>query len=191
MIRWFKSRLARMRGEDSGSASVEFVLLFPVFFLMMLFSIELGIVTLRHALLERGLDLTVRGVRLTTGEDWSHDEIKLGLCKVSLLGSSCMKDLKLEMKKTDIRAFSGLATTADCTDRAEPAKPVRTWTNGDSNELMLLRACLKYDPLFPKTVFGQAIHTDASGQAAIISVSAFVQEPDEDWETDAEIAGET
>ncbi|HKL07076.1 MAG TPA: TadE/TadG family type IV pilus assembly protein [Roseovarius sp.] len=188
MIRFIKTRIARMRGEETGSASVEFVIMFPIFFLFMLFSLELGIVTYRHALLERALDLTVRGVRLTTGEEWQHDDIKTGLCKVSLLGSTCMNDLKLEMKKTDIRNYAGLDPQADCTDKSETVAPVYKFTNGDSNDLMLIRACLKYDPLFPGTVFGKAINKDSSGQGMIVSVSAFVQEPDEDWESDAEIA---
>lgn len=188
MIGFIKSRIARMRGEESGAASVEFVLVFPVFFMFMVFSVELGMITLRHALLERGLDLTVRGIRLTTGEDWQHDDIKAGLCQVSLLGPACMNDLKIEMKKTDIRNFSGLDPAADCTDRSETAAPVYKFTNGDSNELMLIRACLKYDPLFPDAVFGKVINKDTSGQGMIVSVSAFVQEPDEEWESDAEIA---
>lgn len=188
MIRFVKSRIARMRGEETGSASVEFALMFPVFFMFMVFSIELGMITLRHALLERALDLTVRAVRLTTGEEWKHDDIKNGLCQVSLLGSACLTDLKLEMKKTDIRNFNGLDPVADCTDRSETAAPVYKFTNGDSNDLMLIRACLKYDPLFPQAVFGKVINKDSNGQGMIVSVSAFVQEPDEEWESDAEIA---
>ena len=65
----------------------------------------------------------------------------------------------------------------DCTDAAEPARPVRQFTNGQQNELMLMRACLRFDPLFPDAFLGSALKTNSSGESAVVAVSAFVQEP--------------
>ncbi|MDW3118993.1 MAG: TadE/TadG family type IV pilus assembly protein [Roseovarius pacificus] len=64
MIRFLRNRLARFRRDDGGNASIEFVIIVPVFIALLVFSIELSLITLRHALLERGLDLTVRQIRL-------------------------------------------------------------------------------------------------------------------------------
>jgi len=42
---------------------------------------------------------------------------------------------------------------------------------------MILRACAKFDPVFPTTGLGKHIDKDGAGQYALTSISAFVQEP--------------
>jgi len=46
----------------------------------------------------------------------------------------------------------------DCIDRQEPGKPLRNFVNGSSNELMIIRACLVYDPVFPRAMQGVPAH---------------------------------
>ena len=169
--------LGRMAQDEEGSATVEFVLVFPLFLAFMIMSVELGFITMRHTLIERGMDLAVRELRLGTGTAPQHDEIKDLVCENALLVLDCEDNLQLEMAPANLFAFGTLDTTADCTDRAEEAKPVRTFVQGQQNELMLLRACYKYDPLFPDEFLGSALVKDTSGQASIISMTAFVQEP--------------
>lgn len=177
MITRFKHTLRRLIHDEGGSASVEFVLVFPVYLSFMLMSIELGFVTMRHTLLERGLDMAVREVRLGTGTAPQHDEIKDLVCDNAIMVLNCKDKLRLEMRPANIFALQTLDTTADCTDKAEPAKPVRSFTPGVANQLMLMRACYKYEPFFPKEFLGSALEKDGSGEAAIISMTAFVQEP--------------
>lgn len=177
MTRVFPSSIGRFLRREDGNASIEFVMLFPVYLAIMIMSIELGFITMRHTLLERGLDMTVREIRLGTGTAPQHDDIKDMVCENALVILNCDTQLQLEMRSADIRAFNSLDTSADCTDASEPSKPVREWTPGQQNELMLLRACLKYDPIFPEDFLGSALTKDASGQASIISMTAFVQEP--------------
>ncbi|WP_422027273.1 TadE/TadG family type IV pilus assembly protein [Roseovarius sp.] len=177
MIGPFGYELRRFLREEGGNASVEFVLVFPAYLALMLMSIELGFVTLRHTLLERGLDIAVREVRLGTGTAPQHDEIKDLICQNALMIRDCATTLRLEMRSADIRAFNSLDTTADCTDAAEPTKPVKQFVNGQQNQLMLLRACLRFDPLFPDDALGSALTKDANGQSSIVSMTAFVQEP--------------
>jgi len=177
MIRSAASAFAGFLRDESGTATVEFVLVVPIYLSMLVMSIELGFVTLRNTLLERGLDMAVRDIRLGTGTAPQHDEIKRLVCENALMIRDCEQNLRLEMRPADIRTYAALDTTVDCTDAAEPSEPVREFTPGQQNELMVLRACLKFDPLFPDAVFGQALTTDASGQAAVVSMTAFVQEP--------------
>ena len=42
---------------------------------------------------------------------------------------------------------------------------------------MLLRACYKFKPVFPTTGLGGQLTKDSEGFTAIVSTSAFVQEP--------------
>lgn len=169
--------LRRFWRGDAGTVSMEFVMLTPFLIGFMIFAIELGIVTFRAAMLERGLDIAVREIRLGTGTAPQHDEIKDRICDNTVGILNCGEKLRLEMVPTDLRNFTGLDPTPDCTDAEEPAKPVREFTPGVQNQLMLLRACLKYSPIFPDAILGNALTKDASGEVSMVAISAFVQEP--------------
>lgn len=171
------SRLRRHAAQEQGSMTVEFVIWFPLFIVILLASVELGVVTVRHTMLERSLDMTVRDIRLGTGSAPQHNEIKDQICENIALVPDCENNLRLEMIQNDLRAWNDPAQTADCTDQSVPVNPVRQFQNGLDNELMILRACLKFDPLFPTTALGDAMAKDANGDAALIATTAFVQEP--------------
>jgi hypothetical protein len=85
--------------------------------------------------------------------------------------------LRLEMIPMSMREWDEPARDADCYDSAEPVRPLRQFDPGQPNELMLLRACYKYKPITPVGSVGAAMPKDAEGYAAIVSFSAFVQEP--------------
>ena len=180
MMQKFKSWLRRLKRDESGTASVEFVLVVPIYITLIAMSIELGFVTMRHTLLERGLDMAVREIRLSTGADWEHDEIKGMICDNALLILDCDSNLRLEMVPTDPRVLGSMNSEVLCTDKAEQATTPDYddyIAAGNQNQLMLLRACLKYDPLFPAAVLGSALKQDGSGQVAVVTMTAFVQEP--------------
>ncbi|MRU16469.1 pilus assembly protein [Roseovarius sp. A21] len=168
--------LRRFRDDTEGVVTVEFVIIFPVFIALLLIAVELGFITMRYALLERGLDMTVREIRLGTGADWQHDEIKDKICDNALSVAHCKESLRLEMRQKSIRNYTSLSDTVDCTDRAEETNPVAFQTGGE-NDLMVLRACYKYRPLFPAALLGSKLTKDASGDASIVAMTAFVQEP--------------
>lgn len=171
-----KKYLRRWR-DETGSAAVEFVLVFPVMATMIVLTLEMGFITLRQTLLERGLDMAVREVRLGTGTAPQHSDIKDLVCEHSIMLLECSTKLRLEMVSTDPRAYTSLPAQVDCTDQAEPARPVRAFTPAQANELVQMRACLKYKPLFPEALLAGLLTKDTSGEAAIIAVTAFVQEP--------------
>ncbi|MEM7076434.1 MAG: TadE/TadG family type IV pilus assembly protein [Pseudomonadota bacterium] len=182
MIKAVFHKVKGFAGNEDGNASIEFVMVFPIYMALLFMSIELGFVTLRSTMLERGMDMAVRDIRLGTGtlsDDGKvlHDEIKAAVCENALMVVNCETSLRLEMAPADIRTFASLDTSVDCTDRAETSEPVLDVAPGQANELMLLRACLKYDPIFPTALLGERLIVDGSGQGAIISTTAFVQEP--------------
>lgn len=177
MISALLKRYRRRWRDETGSAAIEFLITFPVMLALIIMTLEMGMITLRQTMLERGLDLAVREVRLGTGTAPEHDEIKDLVCQNSRILLECSSKLRLEMVSRDPRAFSPLAAQSDCTDAAEPSRPVRNFVPGQANQVVLMRACLKYEPLVPRAALGSLLTTDASGDAAIIAISAFVQEP--------------
>ncbi|MEM8776000.1 MAG: TadE family protein [Pseudomonadota bacterium] len=184
MIRFLRNRFFRtLHDDESGSATVEFVIVFPVFITMMTMSVELGLVTMRHTLVERGMDMAVRDLRLGTGrfageQTQIHDQIKAAVCENALLLADCETQLRLEMRSADLFSFTSLDSGIECTDASEPAKPLKddSFVPGQANELMLLRACYRFNPIFPTELLGNLV-VDDTGQGAIVSMTAFVQEP--------------
>ncbi len=163
--------------DDRGTASVEFVVVFPFFLGVLLSSFELSMITMRETMLERALDLAVRDIRLETGSAKQHDEIKTQICDRAPVIPDCESNLRLEMLSIDPQNWVEPDSTFDCTDRSEDVQPVRSFVNGMDNELMLLRACAKFEPIFPGAGLGKKLDKDGAGMAALIATSAFVQEP--------------
>ena len=190
MIRRILSSFRRFKRREDGSMTIEFVILVPLFFSMFLASVEFGIFAMRQMFLDRGLDMTVRTIRLNTGldanndgiPDLDHNLVKAMICQNAGFLSSgttdnCASTLRLEMMPRDPRAFVALDARADCVDVSEPVNPPRNFINGAEHELMVMRACVKFDPIFPTTGLGFSFAKDGAGKAAMVSTSAFVQEP--------------
>ncbi|MEX0285286.1 MAG: TadE/TadG family type IV pilus assembly protein [Paracoccaceae bacterium] len=177
MIRDITSRLGRFRRSEDGSATIEFALTFPAMLFFLLSGVELGMVTLHQSMLERAIDLTVRDIRLGTGTAPQHDAIKDLICERAGFIDQCGDNLRLEMIQIDPRNWTGLPGDPDCTDHSEEVAPVRSFVNGQSNELMILRACAKIEPVFPTTGLGATIGKDGEGKYALYATAAFVQEP--------------
>ena len=176
MITKAKTALRRfVRGEE-GSMVVPLALWTPVFMGLIVASVELGTVTIRHAALERAMDETIRSVRIGTGAT-DHAGIKQDICDSAAVLPDCANMLKLEMIRLDLRNWAAPPETADCVDVSEPFAPSRTFQTGGSNDLMYLRACYKYQPISPAGTLGATLAKDVHGYAALTAKSAFALEP--------------
>jgi Flp pilus assembly pilin Flp len=168
--------LRRFRREEDGNSTIEFALYFTIFFLIIAAGIEIAILNLRHSMLERGIDLAAREIRLSTGHIPTYHDVKERICAEAAMGD-CMSNLRLEMRQVDPRNFVHMPHDADCQNAEEDPRPVRKFEAGQDNELMLIRACLKFKPVLPTTSLGKALTKDADGYSQMIVSAAFVQEP--------------
>lgn len=169
--------LKRFARKEDGQILVEFAIAVPLVFTLFLTSVEMGLFQIRQMFLDRGLDMTVRAIRLNTGAGLSHNQLKSMVCEGAGLLEDCETTLRLEMTPVDPRAFTGFGASADCIDTSQPATPLRQFIHGGDHSLMLVRACYMFKPVFPTTGMGAAWTTDGSGRVKMISMSAFVQEP--------------
>lgn len=177
MIRLLMKGLRKFRKDEGGFMLIEFALAIPLIFTMFLTSVELGIYTMRQMFLDRGMDITIRAVRLHTAKKYTHAELKDMICTYSGFLPDCDAQLRLEMKEVDMRGFSGFGAPADCVDTSQPVTPLRTFSNGGDHSVMLIRACYMFDPVFRLTGMGEGFTKDGAGHAKMTSVAAFVQEP--------------
>ena len=166
----------RMRGED-GNATIDFVLVVPAFLMLLMASVEAGVTLTRDMMLERALDISLREVRMGSAAVDTHAELKERICQVATLVNDCGNSLLLELRPVSTTTWGPLDDAATCVDRTATISPQTTFQVGVANELMLVRACLVIDPIFPTSGLASALPLDASGGFRIVATSAFVNEP--------------
>lgn len=174
----FTTFLRGFRRDEGASATLEFALLVPMMLLLFFSTIELGIFLTRAVMLERGLDLAVRQVRIGAMDPVTHDALVDAVCVGAGIIPDCRNQLKLEMVRRDLRTWSGFNQTTDCIDREEEeAQPPRNFQPGQQNQLILLRACSLFDPFFPTTGLGSQLPRQSGGAYAIVAITSYVVEP--------------
>jgi len=175
MFRKLSSKLRRLRRDKSGAASVEFVLVAPVYLAIMFSMFEAGWLMTQSMMLERALDITVRDLRLGVQTDVSHDNFKTIICDNASIIKDCEANVLLEM--VPINSAADVPTTTICRDRSSNVDPVVSFSTGARSEIMYLRACVVIDPLIPGMGLGLHLPLDETGGFALVSYSAFVNEP--------------
>lgn len=171
--------LRRFRKDTDATVTVEFAILMPLFLMFLFSTVELGMLILRQSQLERALDIAVREIRLTTGAAPQHDVVRDQICEISGFIDNCSSSLRLEMIQLDPFAWVPVNEQPDCISKPEEILPVRGFSNdGESNDLMLIRACMRFKPIFSDWGFGENLSTaDPEGLVSLVATSAFVQEP--------------
>ncbi|KUF09254.1 TadE/TadG family type IV pilus assembly protein [Pseudoponticoccus marisrubri] len=177
MISRLISFAKRFRKEEDGNATVEFAVYFTIFFMILAAGVEIAFINLRHAMLERGVDLATRDIRLSTGHVPSYEEVRDKICTEATILDVCGDNLRVEMVQVEPRDLSAAPVDADCINAQQDPRPVRNFVAGQDNDLMLIRACLKYKPMMPTTSIGKELNLDDEGYAQLVVTSAFVQEP--------------
>lgn len=170
-------RLRRFGRAQRGNSTIEFALLFPAFMAIFASTFESGLLMTRYAMLDRGLDVAVRELRLQTGVPLTHEQVRARICENTLILSNCEKHLHLELVKIPRSGWTMPDDRATCVDRTGEINPTVQFTPGDPNDVMFIRACYVVDPIFPTFGMGNTVHRDASGAMRIVASSAFSNEP--------------
>jgi len=163
--------------SEKGAATVELVIVFPFFVGVFLSSYDVAMMNIRAGMLERGLDIIVRQIRLSGGATLDYDQVRADVCNQAGLIPDCMNALKIELIAINTTSWNGLQHRPACVDRRQTIQPLGNFQNGQENELMLMRLCAVVDPAFPGIGVGRSMPKDASGGYQIIATTAFVNEP--------------
>ncbi len=105
MIRMLRRLWRGLRAED-GTATIEFVILFPIFMVMSVTGVEMGVLSLRQVMLERAIDLTVRKLRVGAIAEPDFQTVKASICANSLMIPDCMTALHLELTPISTASWS-------------------------------------------------------------------------------------
>jgi len=171
-------RVRRFRTQEDGGSSAEFVVLFPLFMLVLSMAIEAGIYMARYVMLDRGVDIAVRELRLGTEDPPTFDEFKTLVCDNVLLIPNCKNLVQIELTRVATTDFAGLAGPARCRDVGSKIDPfdMTEYSVGTNNELMMVRVCGLYRPMLPTTYLGLGLQK-VGERYAIVITTAFVNEP--------------
>ncbi len=180
MIR-LRHRLRRFAVSEDGTATIEFALCFPVMVFMFIMAFESGMMMIRAIMLERGVDMTMRDLRVglipqpATGT--MAEELKRRICTNSLVIRNCDEVLVLNLTRISMDFWDMPMTPVECMNRDEDVNMLDSVTTGVGGDLMLVRACVSVDPIFPTSGLGLNLPQNGNDGYWIASVSAFANEP--------------
>lgn len=189
------TRLRAFLADERGTATIEFLMFFPIVFIIFLASFESSFYMIRHVMLERSVDIVVRDIRLgnldylkTQSQYAQNDALKDLICGTSILNAkqTCKDSMRIWLQAVSTADFEMKAPPRFCVDRLEnidpatdPGPAVEEFKLGDDNDIMLMRICLKEEPLFPTTIIGAGLIAggENDGSYALMTTSIFVNEP--------------
>ena len=179
MIRALRKVVLGKARDEEGAATLEFCLVVPAFIGIMISSFESGLMMVRNVMLERGVDFAVRELRLGQPVPPTFQQLKDTICANALIIADCNDRIQLELSPIDMATFSMPTTAPRCIDIDSEIDPIddTTFIGGGNNDLMLVRVCALFQPMFITTGWGMNMPTDGNGNYALVVKSAFVNEP--------------
>ena len=172
-LRKATSRLAR---SQDGAATLEFAIVFPFIMWFFLTVLETGFVATRIVMLEHGLDMAARQVRLGAPNVSTHEGLKQEVCENAGVLINCERDLILEVVEMDLNSAYP-QNQANCIDRSGEIDPTISFTVGGRSRIMFVRACMIIDPLFPSHGLTLGLTRDGTGGLQVVAYTAFMNEP--------------
>jgi len=177
LVRFALQLVRRFASDTHGAASMEFAVVFPFFVILLFMSGEVGVLAGRTVLFKRGVDIAAREVRLGFNPGADVEQFKRTVCAYAFLINTCEQDLKVEMVRINSTIGQDRGAVV-CRNRVDPdLEPVTTYTRGKTDDIILIRACLIVDPVFPGTGLGASLaRTELGGGYAIVALNAFMNE---------------
>jgi hypothetical protein len=179
IIQALRRRLARFARGETGTAAVELVITLPTVMFLFIASAESGLYMTRLIMLDRAVDMTMRDLRLGLLDNPTSLELKQEICSHTSILPDCVDALRLELVPVSTVTWNFPTGRVGCVDRDEEIQEATAFNPGVDNELMLVRACMIQDAMFPGAQIGEglAYDGDEAGGYALISINAFVNEP--------------
>lgn len=174
-LRLSGERLRAFVRDESAVVTIEFVLWFPFFLMIFIWTIDITIVLMRATLFDRALEIVVRDVRLGVGPP-TYQDFKDEICANYPGDVNCNANLSLAL----VPMVQGDAIPGDvaCRDRASAIDPPTDYDPGAGNQLMLVRACMYIDSFISlKAFLWLGGGEPPPAEYRFRGLSAFVNEP--------------
>jgi hypothetical protein len=165
--------------DDRATATMEFVIMFPVVITLFIAVFESGMILTRQVLMERSLDEAVRLLRLAQGLTLTANDIEDAICRNTGSIQNCDETLVVDLRRIDRSTYEIPMPDVTCVNRNDLTLNLgNSFEQGQDNELILIRACAVIDRILPFSGFGLNLVRDDTGGMHIVAASVFVNEPD-------------
>lgn len=164
--------------DEAGSTTVEFVILFPVLIALVLAMFEAGWLMTRYMMLDRGVDMVIRDLKLGRVAA-THVDLKSRICDYAEVIVGCEDEMLLEIVLwEDVEADAAYPHgQAQCHDRSAAVAPTSSIAEVAPDRIVFLRACMLIDPMFRGIGVGFWLPNDPSGAHRMVSFGVFRTEP--------------
>lgn len=169
--------VCQFRRDRAGAASVEFVMIAPLYFAFVFSMFEAGWLMTKSMMLERGLDLTIRDLRVGSDSWVENTDFKDVICGHAKIIRDCKASMSLQ--RVPVKTASDIPDKVQCVDRTAPIKPSKSVPIDEPDSFMYVSACVFVKPLFPFLGLGLHLPKDEHGGMALIAYAAFVTEPED------------
>jgi Flp pilus assembly protein TadG len=178
-MRVLASHIRRFARREDATATIEFVITFPVVITVFIAAFETSMIMTRQVMLERTLDQAVRILRLANGLTVTPGEIRTAICDNTSMLPDCDTLLTIDLREVDRSTYEVPGNEELCIERADSSATLdNQFSVGQDNELMMVRACMIVDRILPFSGFGLNLTRDDSGGLHMMAASVFVNEPD-------------
>lgn len=144
--------IKRFLRSDRGDSTPVFVIGFPIVFFFFMAILELTFLMMRSTMLQRGLDITLREVRLGNMVNPNAATLEQAICNEISVFDDCTRSLTLEFTRVNTATFAMPAPLSPCVERTPAMMQARAsdvYVTGAPNELMVVRACVLVDTITP------------------------------------------
>lgn len=169
----------RFLRDERATATIEFVIMFPVIITMFIAVFETGMILTRQVLMERSLDEAVRVLRLAQGLTLTAADIQQAICDNTGSIQNCDEVLVVDLRLIDRNTYDIPMPDVVCVNRNDlTVTPGNLFQQGQDNDLILIRTCAVVDRILPFSGFGLNLVRDDTGGLHMVASSVFVNEPD-------------
>lgn len=175
-------RLGALRRDRKGNATIQVVMMVPLLIAVSSIGFELGMITLRQAMMDRAVDLEVRSIRVGTRSSSDYEGLRTAICERAMIIPECEQRMKLELVAMDPYTWETPQAEPDCEalDKVTVTDP-RQFDDVTGGQLVVLRACAVVQPIFPGMHLGARLLSRPDGGRNVFfqieARSAFVREP--------------
>lgn len=169
----------KIRTDNKGVTALEFAILGPVYFTLLLGILEIGYTFLKINMLNNAVAIVSKDIYTGAASNGTvtYEDIEESICNnIFFSGSDCTTNLQIEVTEvTSLQALPATGTECEVTNIA--LNPSVDYNPGTAKSIIFLRACYMTDILTPGLALGLHLNKTTDNKYAIIGTTAFVNEP--------------
>lgn len=154
----------KFRRDEKGVTTVEFLVALPLLLTVVAYTMDLGLLMVRNAILEQAVDLSVRDIRLGLAAANDYEGLRDRICQNAPIVQNCDSQLKVQLNAMSPYAWNDPGRVPDCASlKTITSTGTPVFDTANRNQLVVLRACAVVDPIMPGWGLGDLLTRASDG----------------------------